>query len=205
MILRVIATVVAVLAAMVVLIGAFWPVSPLREIRAILLQWAMVLGGFAFLLAFLNLLRANLKRLQRKGRGRIPSLIIVLSALATAALVLWEMFVVGDIGVWGQRLVDAILIPGESALLALTSVALLLAGLRALRTRRTVGSLIFMLVAILMLISTIPYAGVIGDIAAWVDRVLATAGMRGLLMGVALGTLLAGIRAIFVTRPYADE
>mgnify|MGYP006285372217 CR=1 FL=1 len=205
MILRVIATVVAVLAAVAVLIGTFWPVSPLREIRTVLLQWAMVLGGFAFLLAFLNLLRANLKRLQRKGRGRLPSLIIVLSALGTAALVLWEIFALGTIGLWSQRLVDAILIPGESALLALTSVALLMAGLRTLQTRRTVGSLIFVLVVVLMLISTLPYLGILGDIAAWVDRVLATAGMRGLLMGVALGTLLAGIRAVFVTRPYADE
>ncbi len=205
MILRVLATVVAVLAAVTVLMGTFWPVSPLREIRAVLLQWAMVLGGFAFLLAFLNLLRANLKRLQRKGRGRAPSLIIVLSAVGTVALVWWEMFTLGDVGIWGRRLVEAILIPGESALLALTSVTLLLAGGRALRARRTAGSLIFVAVAILMLIRTLPYVSVVRNIADWIDRVLATAGMRGLLMGVALGTLLAGIRSVFVTRPYVDE
>ena len=205
MLLRVVATVVAVLAAVTVLVGSFWPVSPLREIRAVLLQWAMVLGGFAFLLAFLNLLRANLLRLQRKGRGRVPSAIIVLSAVGTVAIVGWELFTQGSIGVGSQRLVEAILIPGESALLALTSVTLLLAGLRVLRARKTVGGLIFIVVTLLMLIRTLPYVGIVGNIAAWIERVLATAGVRGLLMGVALGTLLAGIRSIFVTRPYVDE
>jgi hypothetical protein len=205
MLLRVLATVVAVLATVAVLAGTFWPVSPLREIRAVFLQWAMVLGGFAFLLAFSNLLRANLKRLQRKGRGRMPSLIIVLFAVGTAALVSWEMFTVGGVGTWGQYVVDAILIPGESALLALTSVTLLLAGLRALRTRKTTGSLFFVLVAVLMLIQTLPYVGVVGNISAWIEGVLAIAGMRGLLMGVALGTLLVGMRTVFMTRPYVDE
>lgn len=205
MILRVLSTVIAVLAAVTVLVGTIWPVSPLREIRIVLLQWAMVLGGFAFLLAFLNLLRANLKRLQRKGRGRAPSLIIVLSAVATVALVWWEMFTVGEVGVWSRQLVQAVLIPGESALLALTSVTLLLAGMRVLRARRTAGGLIFVMVAVLMLIRTLPYVGIVRNIADWIERVLAMAGMRGLLMGIALGTLLAGIRSVFVTRPYADE
>jgi hypothetical protein len=164
----------------------------------------MILGCFAFTLAFLNLLRANLKRLQRKGRGRIPSLIIVLFALGTAGLILWELFTVGQIGIWGQNVMRAVLVPGESALLALTAVTLLAAGVRAVRNRRTVSSLLFMLVVVLMLIRAAPLP-IVGDISNWIERVLATAGMRGLLLGVALGSVIAGLRAIFVTRPYVDE
>jgi hypothetical protein len=204
MILRVIATAIAVLAALTVLAGTFWPISPLQEIRTILLQWAMILGCFAFTLAFLNLLRANLKRLQRKGRGRIPSLIIVLFALGTTGLILWELFTVDQIGIWGQNVMRAVLVPGESALLALTAVTLLAAGVRALRNRRTFSSLLFMLVVVLMLVRAVPVP-VVGDISNWIERVLATAGMRGLLLGVALGSIIAGLRAIFVTRPYVDE
>ncbi|MGC9399433.1 MAG: hypothetical protein ACP5HM_09885 [Anaerolineae bacterium] len=205
MLLRVIATAVAVLSTLTVLAGTFWPVSPLREIRALLLQWAMVLAAFAFTLAFLNLLRANVQRLRRKGRGRIPSLIIVLSALGTAGVLLWEFFTVGRGGPWSLNLMRVILIPGESALLALTSVTLLTAGLRMLRTRRTVSSLLFVLVVMLILVKALPYVGPLGAVAEWVEGVLATAGMRGLLLGVALGTVIAGLRAAFVTRPYVDE
>ncbi len=81
MIRRILATAIAILVGVTVLVGGVWPVTPLRELRAILLQWVMLLGAFAFFLAFLNLLRANLARLNRKGRGRFPSLLIVISAL----------------------------------------------------------------------------------------------------------------------------
>jgi hypothetical protein len=119
-------------------------------------------------------------------------------------LILWELFTVDQIGIWGQNVMRAVLVPGESALLALTAVTLLAAGVRALRNRRTFSSLLFMLVVVLMLVRAVPVP-VVGDISNWIERVLATAGMRGLLLGVALGSIIAGLRAIFVTRPYVDE
>ncbi|MCD4739050.1 MAG: hypothetical protein K8R89_07315 [Anaerolineae bacterium] len=205
MIRRILATAIAILVGVTVLVGGVWPVTPLRELRAILLQWMMVLGAFAFFLAFLNLLRANLARLNRKGRGRFPSLLIVISALGTVILVMWELLWQGSSGVWSQYLVRNFLVPGESALLALTAITLLLSGLRILRVRRDFNSVLFLTVALLLLLKTVPTGGVLRDLATWVERVLALAGMRGLIIGVALGALLSGLRTLFVTRPYIEE
>lgn len=202
---RVLATTIAILVGVTVLVGGVWPVTPLREIRAILLQWAMILGAFAFLLAFLNLVRANLARLKRKGPGRFPSFLIIISALATVALVGWELFWVDNGGIWSQYLVEYFLVPGESALLALTAITLLLSGLQIFRARRNLGSLLFVAIALLILLQTVPFTGLLGEIAAWIERVLALAGMRGLIIGVAIGTLLSGLRTLFITRPYVEE
>lgn len=203
---RVIATVIAIIVSLVVLTGVVWPVSPLHEVRLLFLQWAKVLGAFAFLLAFLNLLRANLRRMRRSGAGRISSLLIILSALGTVGMVLWELRISdGNAGAVGQFLLRHVLIPGESTLLALTAVTLVVAAVRILKERRQVESVLFILIVLLMLLRTLPYVGVIGDIANWTERVLATAGLRGLVIGVALGTLVTGLRSLFMTRPYVDE
>ncbi len=203
---RVIATVIAVVVSLVVLVGVVWPVSPLYEIRLLMLRWVQVLGAFAFLLAFLSLLRANLRRLRHSGPGRVPSLMIVLAAPATTALVLWELRTSGEgVTTFGRFILRHVLIPGESTLLALTAVTLVIAALRMLKRRRRVESLLFVLFVVLLLIRTLPYIGPLREVVGWMERILATAGLRGLVMGVALGTVLTGLRALFMTRPYVDE
>jgi hypothetical protein len=121
-------------------------------------------------------------------------------------MVFWELRISdGNAGAVGQFLLRHVLIPGESTLLALTAVTLVVAAVRILKERRQVESVLFILIVLLMLLRTLPYVGVIGDIANWTERVLATAGLRGLVIGVALGTLVTGLRSLFMTRPYVDE
>ncbi len=199
---RILPTVVAVSVGILVLLGSFLPISPLREVRLFLIQWAMILGIFAFLLAFLHLLRVHLTRLGRRGKGWSTSLLVVLSAISALLLVLTQ----GPTNLWSQHLIKDFLVPGESALLALTAVTLVLGGMRMLRVRRTAGSVLFLLITALMLVGTVPYVGILGEIAGWIQRVPALAGMRGLLLGVALGTTMAGLRVVFGgTRPHSDD
>ncbi|MCD6344593.1 MAG: hypothetical protein J7M17_03180 [Anaerolineae bacterium] len=199
---RTLPTAVAISTGILVLLGSFLPVSPLREVRLFLIQWAMVLGIFAFILAFLHLLRVHLIRLGRRGKGWSISLLVVLSAISVLLLVSTQ----GPTSQWSQHLMNDFLVPGESALLALTAVTLVLAGMRMLRARRTSGSILFLLIAVLMLVGTVPYVGILGEIADWIQGVPALAGMRGLLLGVALGTTMAGLRVVFgATRPHSDD
>ena len=199
---RTLPTAVAISAGILVLLGSFLPVSPLREVRLFLIQWAMVLGIFAFILAFLHLLRVHLIRLGRRGKGWSTSLLVVLSAISVLLLVSTQ----GPTSQWSQHLMNDFLVPGESALLALPAVTLVLAGMRMLRARRTSGSILFLLIAVLMLVGTVPYVGILGEIADWIQGVPALAGMRGLLLGVALGTTMAGLRVVFgATRPHSDD
>lgn len=208
MIKRVLATVIAILVSVTILLGTFLPDTFLHSARLLFLRWGMVLGAFAFVLAFVHLIRVHMVRVGRRGKGWDMSLLIVVSALGTAALVFWELLTGDTIGFWSQRLLTHFLIPGESALLALTAVTLILAGMRMLRARRNVESVLFIMVAAVVLLISVPYAGFPLRVVTWVQRAIgavAMAGMRGLIIGVALGTVVTALRAIFVTRPYSDD
>jgi hypothetical protein len=110
-----------------------------------------------------------------------------------------------------RLLVNAIIVPVEASLMALLAVTLLYASIRLLRRRANLMSILFIATALLMLIgsATLPF----GEIGAlnnflrpWFQHVLALGGARGILIGVALGTLTTGLRVLFgVDRPYGGK
>lgn len=193
-------TAIAVVCGILVLLGYLLPVPALESIRIDLVRWATVLSAFALLLAYGNVLRVHLARiLQKQSKHRIASFLLVGSAVASLVLVLTQ----GPEGTHVQAIVKSVLIPGESALLALTAVTLVLSGMRLLRTRWHINSALFIAIAVLYLFSTIPivFPRVLEIILQFVDAA-ATGGMRGLLLGVALGVVMTGLRIILgIDRP----
>ncbi len=202
-------TSVTLLVCFLVLLGLLLPVSPESNLgtslsmwRVVLVYWGAVLGAFALLLGFVNLLSVHVGRL-RRGTNKIASGLILISAVTGFLLVIWQ----GPDGQLPQYLLNTILIPGESALLALTAVTLLLAAMRIFRVRRDLGSFLFIVVVLITLFITVPF-GYPKEIQ-WVSEFLnsmAGAGMRGIVIGVALGTTLTGIRIILgIDRPHSEE
>jgi hypothetical protein len=202
---RFLPTILAMLVGILVLLGYLVPLDFLVILRdVILLRWAMILATFALIVAFLNLLRVHLLRLASARKKKFTSLLIVLSALGTLVLVLVQ----GVEGSLTQQVLSAVLIPGESALLALTAVTLVMAGMRILRARRTAGAVVFVITAGIILLTTVAYSVNWEPLAVLREIVdtLATAGMRGLVMGVALGVTLTGLRILLgIDRPHSDE
>jgi len=202
---RVLPTVVAMLVGILVLLGYVLPVESLTWLRdIILLRWAMVLAAFALFVAYLSLLRVHVLRLTSVRKNKFTSLLMILSALGVLILVLVQ----GLEGPLAQQVLTAVLIPGESALLAVTAVTLIVAGMRILRARRTAGAIVFVVVAGIILLTNVAYSvypEVLGILRQSID-VLATAGMRGLVMGIALGVTLTGLRILLgIDRPHSDE
>jgi len=195
-------TAIAVVCGFLVLLGYLLPVPALKSIRIDLVRWATVLGAFALLLAYGNVLRVHLARiLQKQSKHRIASFLLVGSAVASLVLVLTQ----GPEGTLVQTVVRSVLIPGESALLALTAVTLVLSGMRLLRTRRYISSVLFIVVVALYLFSAIPivFPRVLAVMLQFVDAA-ATGGMRGLLLGVVLGIVMTGLRIILgIDRPHS--
>jgi hypothetical protein len=208
-------TLAAVLAGLLVLLGALIPVPAFVSARAILLQGATAIGAFALVLAFGNLLRVHIGRIivketpsGLKQKHRLASVILVLSALLSLALVLAQ----GPDGQTSRVLMEAVLIPGQSALLALTAVTLVVAGMRLYQVRRHLHSVLFLIAALLALLTAgtggllprgLPIA--LQSIADFVNSI-ATGGMRGLLLGVAIGTIIAGLRVILtIDRPHSPR
>lgn len=108
-----------------------------------------------------------------------------------------------------QIAVDAVIVPVEAALMAILAVTLVYASIRLLRQRQDVTTVLFLAVAVLLLIAIMPKPfdnslvdGFIVDLTGMFSR----GGARGLLIGIALGTLLTGLRILFgVDRPYGGN
>lgn len=193
---------IGILTAVLILLGTLIPISPLRELRLLLLQWTMIIAVFAFILAFLHLIRVNLARIKPNKHQGLMGILTVVSALTTLGIVYTQ----GPEGVYSQFLLNALLIPGEAALMGLLSITLLLAGIRMAQVRPLGEVAVFVIVVVIMLIGTIPVLGLLGSVALWIQKVPAMAGLRGLVLGVALGVILAGLRFFAgVDRPQSEE
>jgi len=205
---RILPTAVAIAAGLPVLLGYLVPSPLLAFVRDQLIRWAVILAGFAFILGFFNVLRVHLGRISRGGANSFYSGALILSALASLGVTIGGLIYppASVISNWWFRY---ILSPLQGSAAALIAPALGLSAFRLLRNRRDAGALWFLLAAILVLLGTLPPSGIAGEwlaqIREWWITVFAMAGMRGLLLGVGLGTLLVGLRVLIgVDRPHSE-
>lgn len=201
---RIIALILAVVTGLIVLVGYFVPaVAP---IQAIFLNWAIILAGAATLVGVLNLILVHGNKVAQREKGGVYSAILLVCLFATFVFGL----VLGPDHPGMRLLVNGIIVPVEATLMALLAVTLLYASIRLLRRRTNVMSIVFLGTALLMLIAsaTLPFGeiGVLNNfLHPWFQHVLAMGGARGILIGVALGTLTTGLRVLLgAERPYGD-
>ena len=202
---RIAAVVLAIAAGLIVLLGYFIPA--LGGVQALLLNWAIILSGTAALVGVFNLISVHADKVRRRERGGPYSALLLVCLVATFLFGL----VLGPDHPNMRLLVEAVIVPVEASLMALLSVTLLYAAIRLLRRRPDVMSIVFLLVAAVMLAAsaTLPFGEVTlfsGVLRPWVADVLALGGTRGLLIGIALGTLTTGLRVVFgADRPYGGK
>lgn len=197
--------VIAMAAAILILAGYFF--EAFSGIQTLLLNWAVILAGMAVLAGILNLFAVHSDKVRRGERGSTYSalLIIALAVTAFLGILLRPQHRVM------QLALNGILIPVEASLMGLLTISLLYAAIRLLRRRANLMSTVFVLTAALIFLgsATLPFGDVsfVGTLLRpWLNQVLALGGMRGILIGVALGTLTAGLRAMFgVDRPYGGK
>ena len=207
---RVVTAVIAIAFGILILLGYFLPrelFPNVADLQTILLSWAMILAGVAALVGIANLLMVHTDKVRRSERGSIYIAILVLVLLLTfiAGLLLRPQHQAM------QVLVNGVIIPVEAALMGLLVITLLYAAIRLLRRRADVMGIVFILTAVIIFLgsATLPF----GDIPIfgtllrpWVTQVLAVGGARGILIGVALGTLTTGLRVLFgMDRPYGGK
>jgi hypothetical protein len=93
--------------------------------------------------------------------------------------------------------------------MATLAIFLAVAGYRVLRRQRSAGMVVLVIVALIGLAATIPLPGGISSALATLKDGLiggpAAGGARGLLLGVALGTVATGLRLLTgVDRPQSE-
>jgi hypothetical protein len=201
---RVITVVIAIAAGILVLCGYFIP--SLAYVQTLLLNWAIILAGAAALVGFFNLILVHTDKIRRSEKGSIYSALLVISLVAA--------FIFGLIlrpdHIAMKALMNGIIVPAEATLMGLLTVSLLYAAIRLLRRRADVMSIIFLITAAFLIFgsATLPFGDipVVSTFARWVTQVLALGGARGILIGVALGTLMTGLRVLFgADRPYGGN
>jgi hypothetical protein len=174
-------------------------------ISNIVLGWAGTIVAVALLLGVLNLIFVHTMR-AFKGPN-IYSGVLVLSMIAVFALA-----IIDRDGLNVETVFNWVQVPLEAALASLLGFFLLFAGFQLLKRQQTFWSILFILSAVLVLLGNafamsalLPdnlnqYVLQMRDI---IQNVIVTAGMRGLLIGIALGTIILSIRMLFgVDRPY---
>jgi len=202
--LRVFTAALAIAAGIFVLLGYFYP-EQLESLRLILVDWAIIIAGIAILVGIFNLAVVQMGKFSTRQKGGMYGLLLVISLFATFA----AGVILGPENLYMRLAVDAVIVPVEASLMAILAVTLIYASIRLLRRRVDVVSVLFLVVALifLFLVMPTPIGPIPGD-RAMLDflGMFSRGGARGLLIGIALGTLLTGLRVLFgVDRPYGGN
>jgi hypothetical protein len=196
-----VATAVAIAFGLIILASLFIPA--LLELRALILSWSILLAAIALLLGLVNLFQVHFKRIQDNSKP-VYSFVLLAGMLVAFFVTLFQ----GRQGIIADWLFNSIQLPIETSLMALLAITLTLAAVRLVQQRNDFASIVFIGALFLILLGSAPLFGLELPIFSraltpYINHVLAVGGMRGLLIGVALGTLTAGLRILLGSdRPF---
>jgi hypothetical protein len=211
--------VTAVAGGIIVLLGYFVQLDQIPQaglfadffgLRLLLMRYAVLLAAVALFLGLFNLVSVHWNKVSDQRAGWPYSAILIVAFFLTLVLGL----VFGPDSSVVLLLFNYVQLPVEASLSALLVVSLTLAGFRLISKRRDLISGIFIVTAVLVLIGSgpglFPSGGatysLIGGLRNWLAQVAAAGGARGVLLGVALGSIVTGIRILMaVDRPYGDR
>lgn len=202
--------VIAIAAGIIVLLGYFVNVSGLTEFRIILLQWSVLLAGMAVIIGVGNLFSVHLQKITEEKPGAIYSVVLLVFFMITFVIVLAVNYAPAleaypNLLVAQNFFLNGIMVPAEISLMALLTITLLYSTVRMLRWRIDLKTVLFLVTALLVLISTGPLTSQVPFIGGFMQT-LSTGGARGILIGVALGTLTTGLRILLgADRPYGGK
>ncbi len=183
---RILVLVMGGVAGAIVFFNYFAPVSPISDLAQPVLQAVVLLTAAALLWGSLNLLVRHLGQMRHK---RASLAVVVGFVLAFGGGLLPGGYDAG----WGRWVLEWLLVPGLAALFALLPIFLAFALYQRLRIR-DLGALFFVLGLLLVLLGQTPALApflaslrhnlLVGPVAAaW----------RGVLIGLALGIVLAAL------------
>lgn len=194
---------ITAVAGFVILLGYFLDNPILLTFRSMLLKWAIILAAVALLIGLINLVWVHINKIINRQPGSPYSLLLLLAFTATLiAGVLYGP--TGSVSLW---IFNFIQIPVETSLLAVTAVILIVAVIRMLNRRPTSNSIVFLFTVVIILAGSIssPWleATLLVEVRRWLVDVVVSGAGRGILIGVAIGTIATGLKVLIGSdRPY---
>lgn len=195
---------VAIAVGLLVLLGEFITNDTYADFVSVLLAWGAIIAVFALLLGLANVLLYHTRRIVARDAQMPFSILILASAVVVFLLVLPS----GGTGEASQWIMRYLYQPLEASFLALLVFFIGTAIYRALRVK-TWEMALFAISAIVVLIGSVPFMQVVSPFIPaareWVVNVPALAGVRGILLGIALGIIATGLRLLTgIDRPYSE-
>lgn len=194
----------AVACGFLVLFDFFVPSENIDTLGTIMIEGTMILAAFGLLLGILNLLRAHATRAVSENDRRLGSIVLIMAVLGTLAL---GVALPGSSAV--RWVYDYVYFPLQSTMAALLAFYITSALYRALRVKSAeVAVLLITTFAFLFL--QLPFVGALSpylaSVRSWLLAILVTAGMRGIILGIALGTIATSLRLLLaIDQPYVRE
>lgn len=200
---RLLLAVIVIAIGLIVLLGFFIDLPILKDLRTIFLRWAIILAAVAMLVGLFNLAAVHWRKMGSRQPGGFYSAVLLISMVAT--LVIGLFF--GPTSTWSMWIFNYIQVPVESSLMAVLAVVLVYASARMFNRRINLFSFIFLGTTLIILVGTATIPGLeipgLVELRAWISQVPAVGGARGILLGVALGTIATGLRVLIgADRPY---
>ncbi|GAB4270218.1 MAG: hypothetical protein Kow0080_14440 [Candidatus Promineifilaceae bacterium] len=185
-------------------------VIPIPALVNIITGWVGLLTAIALLLGILNLLAVHFNRLFRQRN--IYSGVLVLSMVFVFVVAAADSLTGNGQNTGIHTIFTWVQAPLEAALGALMAVFLLTTGFQLIKQQPTRWSWLFLIsVLTTLLMGTLTYSSLLPaglksaleQVRFWLNNVVLLSGMRGLLIGIALGTIVLSIRILAGTeRPY---
>lgn len=205
---RMLPVAVAIAVGLFVLISVFVDNRFLDDMSTYFIDTAVIIAAFAFFLGLFNVLRVHARKIRERQPGSLYSFVLIGAMLIVLTLGLPAIpdQPSGPSQPIVQWIFENVQAPIQASLSALLAFFTITASYRLLRIRNA-ESAVMLIVALLVLAGqvTMGLVPVLPDLKDWILAVPATAGVRGILLGVALGTLLTSIRLLAgVERPYSD-
>ena len=199
------ALIVAILSGLIILISYFFPIPALVAIRTPMLDWTVTLAGVASLVAIIHLVfGVHLKRVKEKDSRRVFSIIVIVVFILTAFTGIYF----GPDHPQYRQVVNSVQVPIETSLMSLLAITLSYASLNLLKRQRNWMGLVFFISVILFLVINSGVLAFSSEIPILQDMLsgfhkIPVAGARGILLGIALGSLATGIRILIGSdKPY---
>ncbi|MAS34785.1 MAG: hypothetical protein CL610_12310 [Anaerolineaceae bacterium] len=195
----ILATAVVIGFGVLTLFGLLLDTPLLADPAQFFLQLVSITIAITIIIGIFNLLTVHLARISRRQTGWGYSLVLVISTLAVFVLTILER-----VGVLRTEpavttiLLEQVQVAIESALAGLLLFGLVYGAYRTLRKRVSGWGLLFVLALLVVLAGALPlpYLAPLASVREWLMAVPVSAGARGILLGIALATIVTGIRVL---------